>query len=239
MATKEVANRSNLPVAVNENLDMCIVGDTIVAFDISRILHHSIVHPTNVNARGVPVLTVNSVIRGVDGNKGVGFLSGVAEENGFIIIQSGAENVNSSGLPTARHLSECLMNCDKDSTTNGTKGRIYTNQSTSPRASESTHPCEHPPRTPEYLERLKALKRLIDIEAQADSVVQFDRLKEMSAHQAAIAYPGDGILAQMGRTFTRWSTNFLLTPGELAYGVSKYLMPLKHLNDQVDNLILA
>src|SRR6266496_5044546 len=97
MATKEIANRLSRPVAVCKNPDICRVDGALVPFDISRDLSHSIKHSPNVTAQGAPVLHVDSVIKGVDGNRGEGVASGVSQGDGHVIVKTGAPLVNTNG----------------------------------------------------------------------------------------------------------------------------------------------
>src|SRR5262245_31574897 len=129
MATKEIANKLSKPVAVSKNPDICCVDGALVPFDISRDLSHSIKHSPNVNAQGVPVIHVDSLIKGVDGNKGEGISSGVAQQDGHVLVKTGAPLVNTNGRCTARNMSECEMNTTADGKSNGTTGHIQTSQS--------------------------------------------------------------------------------------------------------------
>jgi uncharacterized protein DUF922/uncharacterized protein DUF4150 len=129
MAEKQIANKLSRPVAVCKNPDICRVDGALVPFDISRDLSHSVKHSPNVNAQGAPVIHVDSVIQGVDGNKGEGVASGVSQGDGHVIVKTGAPNVITNGRCTARHMSECEMNTTASGTSNGTKGYIQTRQS--------------------------------------------------------------------------------------------------------------
>jgi hypothetical protein len=110
MATKHIADKEALFIAVNVSPDVCIVGGVPVPFDISRTLDHAVVHSRTVRARGVWVLRVTDVIQGVDGDAGAGIISGTSLSSGDVILTTGAESVHADGLIVVRHLSECEMN---------------------------------------------------------------------------------------------------------------------------------
>src|SRR5690242_16103737 len=110
MAMKEIANKLSRPIAVSRDPDICRVRGKLVAFDISRDLSHAIEYSPNVNANGAPVLHVDSVIQGVDGNEGQGVSSGVSQGDGHVVVTTGAPNVNTNGRAMARHMSEVEMN---------------------------------------------------------------------------------------------------------------------------------
>lgn len=96
---------------VNITPDFCIVDGQTVPFDIVRELPPERTgYAKKVNARGVPVLTTKSVIQGVVGNMGEGFLSGVSQGKGDSVVLRGVPNVRAEGNPVVRHLDLVLMN---------------------------------------------------------------------------------------------------------------------------------
>lgn len=148
MAVRELANKDSLPVAINVNPDICRVDGVLVPFDIARDLSHAIKHSPDVTGQGVPLLFVTSVIQGVDGNQGQGLASGVAQSCGYVFVTGGAQQIFCNGLAVAWNMSECEMNCTAAGISNGTKGYLYTRQS-SPLWPEGRY--ELPPgSTPEY-----------------------------------------------------------------------------------------
>lgn len=96
---------------VNVTPDFCIVDGQTVPFDIFRDLTpEKMSYAKKVNARGVPVLTVKSVVQGVVGNMGEGILSGVSQGAGDIVLLKGVEKVRAEGNPVCRDRDLCLMN---------------------------------------------------------------------------------------------------------------------------------
>lgn len=96
---------------VNITPDFCNVEGKIVPFDIFQTLvpEHSCYAQT-VNSRGVKVLTVDSVIKGVIGNAGSGVLSGVSQDAAYVKMITGAKTVFVEKKPLCRHGDLCLMN---------------------------------------------------------------------------------------------------------------------------------
>jgi hypothetical protein len=78
MADKHIANRESQWVAINSEPDWCEVGDDVIPFDISRTLDHELaLYAKTVFARGVPVLMLDSIVQGVEGDAGSGVSSSV------------------------------------------------------------------------------------------------------------------------------------------------------------------
>jgi hypothetical protein len=100
---------------VNVTPDFCKIQEKIVAFEIYRDLSPERENYTKqVNARGVRVLTVGSVIAGVVGNMGKGVISTVSQGGGDVIMIEGVESIRAEGKPVCRDKHLCLMNvkCD-------------------------------------------------------------------------------------------------------------------------------
>ncbi|APR78300.1 Rhs-family protein [Minicystis rosea] len=96
---------------VNVTPDFCKVNGKRVAFDIFRDLTPQRVnYAKKVRARGVPVLTVDSVVAGVVGNMGEGVFSGVSKSSGDVIVVQGVENVRAERRYVCRDQDICLMN---------------------------------------------------------------------------------------------------------------------------------
>src|SRR5260370_31772750 len=107
MAKNHIANKEINWRAVNTSPDFCKVGTSVVPFDIFRDLSNAIIYSPNVYARGVPVLTVTSRIKGVVGDTGSGVASQVSMGGGDVIITSGSSTVITNNLPTAYNTSDC------------------------------------------------------------------------------------------------------------------------------------
>lgn len=91
--------------------DFCVVDGQTIPFDLVRTLApERLGYAKKVNARGVPVLTIQSVVQGVVGNMGEGILSGVAQETGDSYVLPMARNVRAEGNPVCRDRDLCLMN---------------------------------------------------------------------------------------------------------------------------------
>ena len=100
---------------VNVTPDFCVVEGQTIPFDIFKDLTpERMGYAKKVNARGVPVLTIQSVVKGVVGNMGEGFMSGVSQEAGDSVVLRGVRNVRAEGSPVGRHLDVCLMNVKVD-----------------------------------------------------------------------------------------------------------------------------
>lgn len=111
MATKHVANREAIYVAINSSPDMCMVGDKIVPFEIHQTLNNeNAAYATKVFARRQPVLMKGSIIKGVIGNAGQGIVSGVSMSAGNVKVLEGASSVIAEGRGLARHLDPVEMN---------------------------------------------------------------------------------------------------------------------------------
>lgn len=96
---------------LNITPDFCIVDGQTVPFDIVRDLSHErMSYAKKVNARGVPVLTIKSVVQGVEGNMGEGIVSGVSQGAGDSVILRGVRNVRAEGNQVCRHLDLVQMN---------------------------------------------------------------------------------------------------------------------------------
>lgn len=96
---------------VNITPDFCRVGDQVIPFDIYRELPpEKSSYAKKVNARGVPVLMIDSVVRGVVGNMGKGIASGVSQGGGDTVMIEGVEKVRAEGRAVVRDQHLCLMN---------------------------------------------------------------------------------------------------------------------------------
>ncbi|APR80097.1 Rhs-family protein [Minicystis rosea] len=111
MATKHIANREPIYIAINSTPDMCVVDGDVVPFDIYQTLdNEQAAFSTNVFARKQPVLLAGSIIKGVIGNAGKGLESGVAAGEGHIKVLRGSSKVLIQGREVARHLDPIEMN---------------------------------------------------------------------------------------------------------------------------------
>lgn len=96
---------------VNISPDFCKVHGKTVPFDIFRDLSpEKSTYAKQVRARGVKVLTVDSIVHGVVGDMGKGVFSGVSQGKGDVIVIEGVDNVRAHGRLLARHRNLCLMN---------------------------------------------------------------------------------------------------------------------------------
>ncbi|MDI1451768.1 PAAR-like domain-containing protein [Polyangium sp. 6x1] len=111
MASKHVANREGIYLAINSSPDMCMVGEAVVPFEIYQTLDsEKTAFSTKVFVRRQPVLLAGSIIKGVIGNAGKGVLSGVAVEFGHIKVRDGAPKVFAEKRKLARHMDPVEMN---------------------------------------------------------------------------------------------------------------------------------
>lgn len=112
MADKHIVNRENGWVALNISPDFCKVGKKIVPFDIGRTADNELMHyASSVFARGEPVVMLDSVFNGVEGDAGKGLDSKVSLGSGHVWIKEGSSTVFAEGRPITRHLDKCWMNC--------------------------------------------------------------------------------------------------------------------------------
>ena len=96
---------------VNITPDFCIVDGQTVPFDLVRSLTpERMGYAKKVSARGVPVLTIKSVVQGVEGNMGEGIMSGVSQGAGDSVILRVVRNVRAEGNPVCRHRDLVQMN---------------------------------------------------------------------------------------------------------------------------------
>lgn len=112
MANKHIANREAEWVALNICPDYCKVGKKVIPFDISRSAKHELMnYARTVYARGEPVVLVDSVFNGVEGDKGKGVDSRVSLDSGHVWVKEGSPTVFAEKRPVTRHLDLCWMNC--------------------------------------------------------------------------------------------------------------------------------
>lgn len=112
MAHKHIANREAAWVALNTSPDYCKVGKKVIPFDISRTADHDLMnYAQTVYARGEPVVLLNSVFKGVEGDKGKGVDSRVSLGSGNVWVKEGSTTVFVEKRPVTRHLDLCWMNC--------------------------------------------------------------------------------------------------------------------------------
>lgn len=115
MAVKHIADRESTWIAANTTPDFCKVGKKIIPFDIVRTLERDkALHATTVFARGEPVLMIDSVTAGVDGDAGRGIKSKVSRRAGHVWMRAGSGTVYAEGRKVVRHHDLCLMNCRLD-----------------------------------------------------------------------------------------------------------------------------
>ena len=94
MSLPHVADAEAEFVVVNIEPDFCEVEGQVVPFDIARALPTERgAYAATVIARGEKVLMVDSVIDGVDGDVGVGVISGTSLVAGANVMLSGAGTV--------------------------------------------------------------------------------------------------------------------------------------------------
>jgi hypothetical protein len=124
MADKHVADKESQFVAVCIIPDYCQVGKDIIPFTSFRKLDNMKCYAKTVFARGHRnVLTVDSIIKSVDGDAGKGINSGTSLSRGDCEVISGSSTVRVEGKLLARHLDLVRMN------NRNTIGRLYTMQS--------------------------------------------------------------------------------------------------------------
>ncbi len=100
---------------VNVTPDFCEVHGQVVPFDIYRDLTpERDGYAKRVNARGVRVLTVGSVVSGVVGNMGEGVISTVSQSGGDVVMIQGVPNVRAHGRAVCHDQDLCLMNVKTD-----------------------------------------------------------------------------------------------------------------------------
>jgi hypothetical protein len=96
---------------VNVTPDFCKVHGKTVPFEIFRDLTPQRVnYAQKTRARGVAVLTVDSVVAGVVGNMGKGVVSSVSQGGGDTVVIQGVKSVRVEGRPVCRDQDLCLMN---------------------------------------------------------------------------------------------------------------------------------
>jgi hypothetical protein len=96
---------------LNVTPDFCEVDGQVVPFEIYRELPPERVNYAKaVRARGVPVLTIVSVVSGVIGNMGKGVFSTVSQKDGHTMLLQGVESVRAEGNPVCRDQHLCLLN---------------------------------------------------------------------------------------------------------------------------------
>ncbi len=111
MATKHIADAESSFIVYNIEPDFCVVGDDVVAYDITRILPPEKSNYTKtVFARGKKVLVVGSEVSGVVGDAGKGVKSGTSQSGGHVRVIEGSQTVRAEGKMVARHLDLVLMN---------------------------------------------------------------------------------------------------------------------------------
>lgn len=96
---------------VNVTPDFCRVGDNVIPFDIYQdLVPEKSDYARKVLARGVQVLMVDSIVRGVVGNMGKGISSGVSLGSGDTVMIEGEKSVLVEGRAVVRDKHQCLMN---------------------------------------------------------------------------------------------------------------------------------
>lgn len=111
MSGKHIADAEGAFKVINISPDFCIVNGAVVPFEIYQQLPpERSNYAKTVNARGVEVLHLDSVVRGVIGNAGSGVASGVSQGGGHSIVVEGAKSVHVEGQRCARHRDLCSMN---------------------------------------------------------------------------------------------------------------------------------
>jgi len=109
--TPHIADKESKIVIVSISPDFCIVGESVVPFDIARsVVNEQKRYATTVRARGERVLLVSSVVDGVEGNAGKGIISGVSLDQGCSKIITGSSTVLAEDAKVARHNDLCVMN---------------------------------------------------------------------------------------------------------------------------------
>ena len=111
MSARHIADAEAKFKAVNISPDFCKVHGKTVPFDIFRDLSpEKATYAKQVRARGVKVLTVDSIVRGVVGDMGKGVFSGVSQGKGDVVVIEGVDNLRAHGRLVTRHRSLCIMN---------------------------------------------------------------------------------------------------------------------------------
>lgn len=84
--------------------DFCRVGKNIVAFDLCQVLPpEEADYAKSVFARSEPVILIDSIVDGVQGNAGSGIASGVSLGGGHCKVVEGAGTVFIESRMAARH----------------------------------------------------------------------------------------------------------------------------------------
>lgn len=108
---KHIADAETTFVVLNINPDFCWVDGQIVPYDIEQTLAPELnSYSPDVLARGERVLMDGSVIEGVKGNAGEGWISGVSLQDGHTMLLEGDSRFLVNGSPVSRHGDRCLMN---------------------------------------------------------------------------------------------------------------------------------
>lgn len=111
MSEPHIADGEAQFIAYNISPDFCKVGKKVVPFDIVRILEpQKCDYAVSVFARDEPVLMVDSIVAGVEGDKGKGVGSKVSQGKGHVEIIEGSATVMIESRCAARHDDLCLMN---------------------------------------------------------------------------------------------------------------------------------
>ncbi len=111
MSTRHIADAEDTFYVISIEPDFCEVGDDVIAYDISRKLTpERSGYTKTVRARGNKVLTVDSVVQGVNGDSGRGIKSGTSLEIGDVKVVAGSSSLKAEGKMVARHNDLCMMN---------------------------------------------------------------------------------------------------------------------------------
>lgn len=111
MSEPHIADGEAQFIAYNISPDFCKVGKKVVPFDLVRILEpQKCDYAVSVFARDEPVLMVDSIVAGVEGDKGKGVGSKVSQGKGHVEIIEGSSTVMVESRCAARHDDLCLMN---------------------------------------------------------------------------------------------------------------------------------
>lgn len=109
--TRHIADAEEEFKVVNITPDFCLVAGVVVPFEIYRDLSPArIDHAKKVRARGAPLITIKSAVRGVMGNAGAGVLSKVSLAAGEVVVLEGVKTVHAEKAPIVRDQALCLMN---------------------------------------------------------------------------------------------------------------------------------
>ncbi|HAV1239786.1 TPA: DUF4150 domain-containing protein [Salmonella enterica] len=120
MAERHIGHRSPQYVVVSMAPDVCLIGNMPVPFDSFQILSNEKYYISNVRAHKNPILTVDSIIAGTQGNAGKGINSGTSLSRGDCRILTGVDHIKCKGKPIALHGSLVAMNNDN------TVGELHT-----------------------------------------------------------------------------------------------------------------